>query len=150
MSSLGKEFSVLPRAEIARLLGKYRIRKEDGGRGSKPNNITLMDIARECHTTRYRLYSILDGTPMDKDHELGDTVLRRVSRFLMRCEAGLIEKKAGKMIFHPEPTKPPETVHRLLFYDNGRPVVRIGLPHPTATNFPRFFAADPLNNRSKG
>lgn len=146
--TLDAEFKPLPVAEVRRLLGKYRGKKNGGGapRDDWANQITLVDVARECHTTRYRLYSVLDGTPTDA--EIGPAVMRRLSRFLLRCEAGLIEKKDGKLRFHAEPTKPPETVHRLTFRDNGRPVVRIGMPHPMATNFPSFFAVDPLNKKA--
>ena len=80
-----------------------------------PNGITLNDITKLTKVHRTQVRAIMDNKlpPPKCKCTFGKTLRRRLSRFLIRAECGMIEKKDGVFIYHTEPTKPMPVVRRV-------------------------------------
>ena len=111
-----EDYPILPMHEIRRMLLQYRRHKKDCCFAKAANIITILDISREAIVHRMVLMRIMDGKdPIDAKMHLrfGEKIQRRLSRWLIKAECGMIIKKDGVVSYLSEPTKPMPVVRRV-------------------------------------
>lgn len=154
---MNDEHALLSRPELRVLLLKhYRTSEQCQHRGEAAHlegskkfsdTLTIIDIARACRMKWTILQAIMrDDHRPDKwqNRTLFAGPHRRLSRFMLKLEAGMIEKKGGELIYHEQPTKPMPALRRFVLGSDG-PKVLLSRQLEAPRVMPRFssvFASD--------
>jgi hypothetical protein len=150
MNHSGHDTGILPLADIRRMLSKCRGHEQAKGNNGQflaPEWITVSDVAFECNVPcRSKLHRLIRG---DADCDLRDVPLRRLSRFLLRVEHGLVVKRSGKVVhltedqrdaeaaaMHRPPKRPDHRGH--LEWIRGVPRLVLDPPPPIPRSMPKF------------
>jgi hypothetical protein len=118
MNPYADEYPLIPIEEIAAIVKKYKLKR---GRYSGKNAIGILDIARETKVRKLFFFCIMKGVMPPKHWNIcfGKVRHRRVSRFLVKLESGMVKKENYKIIYLDEPTRPMTPIRKVSLGLNG-------------------------------